>query len=166
MEKLKITLIILLCIIAIASCEKDDICIEGDTPLLTIDFYDATDTTKLKDVPTLVVQGVLDGSTYPVIANVSLSSIEIPLRTDATNTTFILSENLTPADTTAVNRDTITFNYETKELFVSRACGYIANYDGLQAGLSVADPTQWVKEIKIMTPLVTNDTITNVKILH
>ncbi|MEM9824872.1 MAG: hypothetical protein AAF985_27555, partial [Bacteroidota bacterium] len=32
-------------IIHFSSCEKDDICVEGDTPLLVIGFYDITDTT-------------------------------------------------------------------------------------------------------------------------
>ena len=133
---------------------------------MSIEFYDAEDTTALKDVPTLVVQGLLEGSVYPIISNVSLSSIELPLRVDATTTTFIISENLTATDTTTINKDTISFNYETKELFVSRACGFIANYDNLQGSISATDTALWMKEIKIMTSLVENDTLVNVKILH
>ncbi len=166
MKKVNSVLSILLGIIFISSCEKDDICIDGDTPLLSIEFYDAEDTTALKDVPTLVVQGLLEGSVYPIISNVSLSSIELPLRVDATTTTFIISENLTATDTTTINKDTISFNYETKELFVSRACGFIANYDNLQGSISATDTALWMKEIKIMTSLVENDTLVNVKILH
>ncbi|WP_339706376.1 DUF6452 family protein [uncultured Kriegella sp.] len=166
MKKVNIVLSILLGIIFISSCEKDDICVDGATPLLSIEFYDVTDTTELKDVTTLVVQGILEDSVYPIITNVSLSAIELPLRVDATSTTFIISENLTPTDSTTVNKDTITFNYETKELFVSRACGFTANYDNLQGSINDTDADQWMEEIKIMTTLVENDTLVNVKILH
>lgn len=166
MKKVTIVLSIVLGIIFISSCEKDDICVDGATPLLSIEFYDLTDTTELKDVTTLVVQGVLEDSVYPIITNISLSAIELPLRVDATSTTFIISENLTATDTTTVNKDTITFNYETKELFTSRACGFTVNYDNLQGSINETDTDQWMKEIKIMTSLVENDTLVNVKILH
>ena len=48
MKKIHIGLLLLLGIIFISSCEKDDICVEGDTPLLVIEFYDAEDTSTLK----------------------------------------------------------------------------------------------------------------------
>ena len=43
-----IGLLLLFVFIAISACEKDDICVDGDTPLLIIRFYDAADSATLK----------------------------------------------------------------------------------------------------------------------
>src|SRR5680860_1887398 len=90
MSKLKIPFIILLGILAFSACEKDDICIDADTPRLVIQFYDVLDTTQSKDVQNLVVIGLDEMGLRDTIPNVALDSIILPLRTNATSTSFTL----------------------------------------------------------------------------
>ena len=80
MHKLRIGILIFFGIIGVASCEKDDICVEGDTPLLVIEFYDIADTTTLKNVPSLRVVGLGQAITVNTVADRSaLNKISIPL---------------------------------------------------------------------------------------
>ena len=91
MYKQKIAFIVFLGILAFSSCEKDDICVDGNTPLLVIRFYDNADTTLVKSVPNMVVRGIIEqDSLLPIIANVSGDSIAIPLRSDAGTTRFLI----------------------------------------------------------------------------
>ena len=57
MKRLFPILLILTVIVQFSSCEKDDICVEGDTPLLVIGFYDVTDTT-FKSVSNLRIRAL------------------------------------------------------------------------------------------------------------
>lgn len=162
MRKPKVPLIILFCILAFSACEKDDICIDADTPLLIVRFYDVMDTTLVKDVQNLVVMGVDESGLRDTIPNVALDSIVIPLRTNNTTTTFTLSRQTGITD---VNVDTLRFTYESKEIFASRACGYIVNYDSLQA-TAQQDDSLWIQRITIDTTLITNSASAHVKIFH
>lgn len=162
--------LLLICILGcfFSACEKDDICVDGNTPLLVIQFFDIENREETKDVPTLVVRGD-DGTTteFPVIANVSGNTIELPLRPNLSSTEFLLSQNATPDDDTAVNIDSVSFSYDTTEKFVSRACGFIANYNSLTATLTAeAADGNWIKEIEIILPEIENATETHVKIYH
>lgn len=153
-------------LLSLAACEKDDICVDGDTPLLRIDFYDVDNPTTLKNVASLQVEGLLNGNEpQGVITNISLSAIGLPLRIGTTETTFILSRNLTPNETTTINIDTITFRYGVKEVFISRACGFVANYDNLETDLA-PDTDNWIKGIEIVDTLVVNSLSAHVKIFH
>ncbi len=160
-----LVLVLFIGILGISACEKDDICVDADTPLLVIRFYDKDDTTLVKEVPSLVVKGLDGTEEQAVISNAALDSIAIPLRIGQGSTSFTLSQNPDADDETMLNVDTVTFDYETKELFVSRACGYIANYDAL-TGTFAADAVPWISEIRIVTPLIENSSSAHVKILH
>ncbi len=165
MKVIKITALILLSLLIFFSCEKDDICVDGDTPLLVIRFYDKDNPEEVKPVTTLVVRGLNGTDTLGIITNISSDSIAIPLRPNMDSTVFTLSENLTPTDESSVNVDTITFSYETQEVFVSRACGFIANYDTL-LGDNTDEVDPWITDIQIINPLVENSNSAHVKILH
>lgn len=162
MNKLRIPLIILLGILAFSACEKDDICIDADTPLLVIRFYDAMDTTQFKDVQNLVVIGHDATGARDTIANAALDSIALPLRVNETSTTFTLSQQTSIVD---INIDTLTLSYDLKEVFASRACGYIVNYENLQATV-IQDDSVWIQRIAIDTTLITNSASAHVKIFH
>ncbi|MGB5368940.1 MAG: DUF6452 family protein [Flavobacteriaceae bacterium] len=166
MYKQKIAFIVFLGILAFSSCEKDDICVDGNTPLLIIRFYDSADTTLVKSVPNMVVRGIIgQDSLLPIIPNASGDSIAIPLRSDAGTTRFLISQNPTPSDTTQVKADTLTFNYGTQSLFVSRACGFIANYAELGVELD-AENEPWIQAINIVNPSIENSSSAHVKIFH
>jgi len=163
MKNFKIGFIVsLTLILSFSACEKDDICIDADTPRLVIRFYDVTDTTEFKDVQNLVVRGLLPSGPKDTIPNAALDSIVIPLRTDANETSFALTRQLSIDD---VNIDTLTISYEVKEVFKSRGCGFIVNYDALQATVKT-DDSVWIQETRITTPLVENTASAHVKILH
>ena len=163
MNKLKIAFIILLGIIFFSACEKDDICVDGDTPLLVIRFYDVNDSTEFKDVSSLEVRGLISPDTLDIISNVASDSIMIPLRVDASNTSFVFSQQLTTDD--PVNIDVLTFSHETKEVFISRACGFIANYENLTPSLDT-DTDNWIKNIEVISSTVENSESAHVKIYH
>jgi hypothetical protein len=165
MKKTTVVLIFLLGIISFSSCEKDDICVDGDTPLLIVRFYDSQDITQTKEVTGLQVNGLIIGTdTLEILANASLDSIAIPLRVTETNTSFLISQKLGEDDPT--NFDVLTFSYEVKEEFVSRACGFVANYEALEGSVTSEGDAPWINEIQIITPLVENSTEAHVKIFH
>ncbi|QCX00552.1 hypothetical protein FGM00_10670 [Aggregatimonas sangjinii] len=170
MKLLKTALLLLLLCLVFHTCEKDDICVDGDTPQLVIGFYDFEDREVLKEVPTLIIRGD-DGSdteleTISFVANDS-NTVSLPLRPTMAATVFILSQNPTPNDTTTVNTDTISLTYETTDKFVSRACGFVANYDNVEASFTTeADDGNWIKDIEVIVPLIENSNETHVKIYH
>ena len=167
MEKIRILLLVLIVIISFIACEKDDICVDGDTPLLIIQFYDIENPSELKAVPSLRVIGLGQSSTVNTIADrTSLDSIVLPLRINEANTGFILiSDSADEDDLETGNNDTLTFDYSTLEVFISRACGYIANYDDL-GELLTPDSENWIQNIEIVSPLIQQQDSAHVKIFH
>ena len=168
MRRLYFGILLFWAIIWASSCEKDDICVEGDTPLLVIEFYDATDTSTLKEVKTLRVVGVGQSVTVGTFTDrSSLSSITIPLKTDEDSASFIMINESASDDNGSEtgNLDTINFSYSRIEDFLSRGCGFIVNYDELEANVT-ADTDNWIQDIEITQSLVTNSDSTHVKIFH
>lgn len=187
-----ITILATLAVILFFSCEKDDICAEGTitTPLLVIEFFDATNTSGqevLKNVTNLWVEAVdpnteviqIDGQDVTVIVDPiqslpqTVNTVSIPLRTQegSTEYRFISNYELDVNDNQLGNEDIITFNYETQEIFLSRACGYYTNYTlNVSNGATVtADTDNWISPtsgILISEINVQNETITHVKIYH
>lgn len=149
------------------SCEKDDICVDGDTPLLIIRFYDATDTLVLKAAPALRIIGLENGDPVDTFTDrASLDSVAIPLRINEPATSFKIILNSEGVDDVETgNIDTLLFNYETQEVFISRACGFVANYDNLSELLS-ADSDNWIQNIEIANPSINSQDSAHVKIFH
>ncbi len=151
----------------ISGCEKDDICVDGDTPLLVVRFFDSTDPETPKAVESLRVIGFDNGNPVPTFADRStLDSIALPLRTDVPETTFILirdSEDAEGVDTG--NPDTLRIAYETRDVFISRACGFVANYENLDAQLETG-PENWIQSIGVDTSSVQTQDSRHVSIYH
>jgi hypothetical protein len=167
MEKIRILLLVLIVIISFTACEKDDICVDGNTPLLIIRFYDNENPGELKAVPSLRVVGLGQSSTVNTFSDrTSLDSIALPLRINEANTGFILiSDSADEDELETGNNDTLTFDYSTLEVFISRACGYIANYDDL-GELLTSDSENWIQNIEIVSPLIQQQDSAHVKIFH
>ena len=160
-----------LCILILASitgsCEKDDICVEGDTPLLILRFYDVTDTTAVKSVTNLRIIGIGNGDPVNTFADRSATdSVAIPLQINQGSTSFQLIRNSAGDEGAETgNIDTLSFSYVTEEVFKSRACGFVANYNNLRDSL-IADTENWIQDIRIASPSVNSQFEAHVKIYH
>lgn len=168
MGKLKLGILIFTCLIVAASCEKDDICVEGDTPLLVIEFYNIADTAALKNVSSLRVIGEGQNLTVNTVSDrANTNKITIPLKTNEDSTSFICISNSASDENGAEtgNIDTLTFNYTRIDEFKSRGCGFVVNYDSLKASVTTGTEN-WIQEIEIVQSQVINSDSTHVKIFH
>lgn len=168
MNRIKIAFLIFMGIIAFSSCEKDDICVDGDTPLLVIRFYNIAANSQTKAPNKLRVVGT--GLTMPVPTftdRSSIDSIALPLRPGEPNTSFSFilhsEDDDNGVETGIIN--TLSFSYTTKEVYISRACGFVANYDDIETNLT-ADGDLWIKDIEVISPTVENSFTAHVKIFH
>lgn len=176
MKKIIPIILIVSVLFNISSCEKDDICIDGDTPLLVIGFYDIEDTTAFKRVQSIRVRNM---DTDAVISNDSYEgafgdrsniadSLLVPLRGNANTTMYqIISNSADDSETNQEtgNIDTLTISYELGEAFISRACGFVANYNNIS--VTVPESAEnWIQEIKVVQPNVINTDSIHVKIYH
>ncbi|MDX1314463.1 MAG: DUF6452 family protein [Eudoraea sp.] len=167
MKKKLFLFIIVLGALLISACEKDDICVDGDTPLLILRFYDAQDTENFKSVTTLRIIG--DGQANPVNTfsdRSTTDSVAIPLRADQSSTQFLLILNSADEnDLETGNIDTLSFSYNVEEVFVSRACGFVANFNDLEPQLT-AGTENWIQAVEVIDTTVTNQFSAHVKIFH
>ncbi len=166
-EKIRACLLIICGLLVINGCEKDDICVEGDTALLIIRFYDAENPDQTKTVTSLRVLGQDQENPVDTFTDRStLDSIAIPLRVNQADTEFLLiSDSADEDDLETGNIDTLRFTYSTQEEFVSRACGFVANYSDLQENLS-ADADNWIQNIEIISTTVKSQQSAHVQIFH
>jgi hypothetical protein len=172
MKKILPILLVAFSLIYVSSCEKDDICVDGDTPLLVIGFYDATDTTMFKSVPLIRIKGIDNDSILTTDSfndrSNSPDSLLIPLRIDGISTTYEVITDSADDETTMEetgNRDTLSFNYTVSEQFISRACGFVANYNTLTIGLTT-DDSNWIQNITVVEDTIENSNNIHVKIFH
>ncbi|GMN11793.1 DUF6452 family protein [Croceitalea sp. MTPC9] len=175
MKRIPIVLLILVLIINFSSCEKDDICIDGDTPLLIVGFYDASseDTTVFKSVPNLRIKAIDNNSIFSsdIFSDRSTvaDSVLIPLRIDGVSTSYEFIINSVDDATTMEetgNIDTLGFSYTLGEEFISRACGFVANYNELDTIRTISNE-DWIRRVSIVEKNITNNSTTiNVKIFH
>ncbi len=130
-----------------ASCERDDICPESTptTPSLIIDVFDINNQENKKNVFGLLITGVGSNDVLPGYAIVSSDKLILPLKTDATSTQFKLHANYTNENNViGGNEDIITINYNTEQVYVSRACGYKTIYKNVTLTIE-PDSDNWIK---------------------
>ncbi|MBC2840801.1 hypothetical protein H7F20_15765 [Robiginitalea sp. SC105] len=158
----------MLLIACLSGCEKDDICVDGDTPLLIINFYNSEDPSAAKNVTRLRVIGLGNGDAVGTFSDRSnLDSIGLPLRSDQPSTGFVMIRN-SQDDSEGIetgNRDTLYFDYALSDAFISRACGFVTNYVELQARLQ-ADASPWIDSVRVVTSSVQSIQTTHVAIYH
>ena len=175
MKRLLPVLLVFVFFLQISSCEKDDICVEGDTPLMVVGFYDVADTT-FKSVPNLRIRAIDIDSVLGLENAVefgfsdrsnSPDSILLPLRANASFTQFELISGSADGDdgNEQGSIDTLQFNYNVAETFVSRACGFVANYNELDTLRTVYED-DWIKGILILDSTITQSNTIHVQIFH
>jgi|APHig6443718053_1056840.scaffolds.fasta_scaffold26288_3 hypothetical protein len=166
MKKIVFITLSLLLAVSFWNCEKDDICADGNanTPFVVIEFYDALNTTTLKNVTNL---GVGEPTFDTRFSFTGISKIEVPLRTNSTTTTLNFIENGgDTTDTSDDNPDAITFNYATSNVYISRACGYktIFQLDPTTPIVLSPDSANWIQNIVVSQPNIENENEVHVKI--
>lgn len=151
----------------VGGCEKDDICVDGDTPLLVIRFFDFAQPDTPKAVTRLRVLGLENGNPVPTFTDRSnLDSISLPLRPGETETSFILIRDSQDEDGVETgNPDTLRLTYLTSEVFVSRACGFIANYEDLDGQVENGSEN-WIQNLEVDTTSVQTQDSRHVSIYH
>jgi len=171
---MRLFIIILFVIIwglSFSACEKDDICVDDDTAQLIIRFYDAANPTEFKVVPGLRVIGLGNGNPVDTFSDrvSTLDSVAIPLKTNesATQFSFILNSADDTNGTETGTIDQLEFSYDLQELFKSRACGFVVNYNNLTTDFTPATEN-WIQSIEIVKPLITleEEVTAHVKIFH
>ncbi len=168
MKRFRLDIILFFFILVSVSCEKDDICVEGNTPLMVIEFFDIDNRETPKNVTALRVVGEGQTVTVNTVADrTNLNTITIPLKTVEDSTSFLLISNSASNDDDIEigNIDTVTFNYARLEDFKSRACGFIVTYENLD-GVLQTDTDNWIQEIEIIRSEIINSDSTHVKIFH
>ncbi len=168
MKRLCPILLLLTVIVHFSSCEKDDICVEGDTPLLVIGFFNVEDPTASKDVLRLrIVETELNSTLGTFTDRGNLDSIGLPLRIANTSTTFAMIKDSQDDDdgNEAGRIDTLTFNYTVNERFVSKACGFVANFNELDTTRQVFS-SDWIKRIEIIDTIISDSNEIHVQIFH
>jgi len=149
-------LIIFLLILAISSCERDDICIDDVTPDFKISFFDIEEPTESKSISRLTIT-LLDAD----IATLSLSgdSIQLPIRNDIDTTKYSLTNQV---NDTVILTDTITLIYTREDVFVGRSCGFKTIFNEVQ----YENTNNWIQNFEIVTENIKDENATHVKISH
>ena len=149
------------------SCQRDDLCAASTpvTPQLILRFFDIDNPGDFKTVNSLRVFG--ENMETIIIDRSTTDSIAIPLRSFEDMTTFFMIIDSASDDMgmETGNLDTLRFNYETQEIFISRACGFIANFDNLSDDLE-ADTDNWIQAISVTSTTIENENQAHVQIFH
>ena len=136
------------------SCEKDDICIEENTPGLIIRFYDNDDHEKVRELTKTNIWAVGKDSLSDY-SNESLDSIVVPLNLSENFTKYVIENNTI--------KDTIEFKYSRNDIYISRSCGYKTIFENLTIGNNTL---LWIKDTEILNATIENETTTHINIYH
>ena len=147
----KYLVLIALAIIAILSCEKDDICLEGTTPNLIISFYNKDTLSDKKEVTKMDVWAEGKDSIY---TEVTKDSIFLPLDLNNNITTYNIRTN----DIV----DQITVKYTRNEIYVSRSCGYKFDFEDVETSSTF----NWIDNIILIDTIINHEETAHIHITH
>ncbi|MFA9190779.1 DUF6452 family protein [Flavobacterium sp. FZUC8N2.13] len=175
----KTILLLLIFCFSFSSCEKDDICDANTvtTPRLVITFYDFNNSSVEKNVTNLTIigEGMEEAVMFSGRTLINGSTVSIPLKVDAKTTTFRFILNFGSTNVAALpNEDIIQFNYETQNIFVSRACGFKTNYTLNPDSSNTAPPfvhtdgatadLKWMQYVAVKNSIIANENETHLEI--
>ena len=171
----KIISLLLVFTFGLSSCEKDDICDANTptTPRLVISFYKELEPTVQQNVKDLRVTG--EGQSESIIFNknatgdsrfvTNANTVSIPLRTDKTTTTYTFEYNSMSTTPANRNKDLITIDYTTQNVYVSRACGFKTTFTLLPVNpikqTDSGNDLLWMKKIFVKTPNIETENETH-----
>ena len=145
------------------SCEPDDICLTTipDTPKLIIGFFDESTGLK-KEVLDLKVQG---NNSEEIYLFQTTDSISLPLKNLEKITSYALVKNFNENINDLGNRDHLLVSYQYNHIYISRACGYMSNYDINQVVVE-NDNSNWIIKSEIINSQVKDEKTIHVKVFH
>ena len=156
-------ILIVVTLLSISSCERDDICIDDTTPNFILRFFDTEDPTEFKTVNQLSVKSIASVIAGDSLVFTSQDSITIPVNVTENNIQYVVTINSN--DIATLNRDTITLNYVPQEVFVGRACGFKSIFNNVTYDVTV-DSDNWIKSFEIVTDNIEDETQAHIKIFH
>ncbi len=168
MKRLKIFTFLIPLIVILFACEKDEICVDENTPRLIIRFYDAEETDELKPVRQLAVR--VDGVDEFYLSDhisIATDSVVIPIRVEQDITRIELVLDGADLDIENDNSDFINLDYTREDMFVSRSCGYKTLFYDVNENFEL-DTDNWIKNIlTVETPQnITDEYEAHLKIYH
>ncbi len=161
---LKRSLLSLVLVLLLLSCERDDICDLGTpgTPRLIVRLYDANNPTERKSA-----QGYLQEINSDLQhSSISGDSIAFPLKlsTSATRYAFVIENS---AVGTGTLNDTLQFNYHSRtDRYTRRACGIIAEYVLDQNPITPINTPSWFVRAEILIDTLRNEEQAHLAIYH
>ncbi len=132
-----------------------------DTPKLILGFYDLN-SGNLKEVNNLKIQGKNSDEIY---LYQTIDSIGIPLKNLEQLTIYSLTKDYNESSTSSGNSDQLYVNYNYNYSYISRACGFITNYD-LENLIIEKDKSNWILNTEIIKTNISNEENIHVKIFH
>lgn len=160
----------------LVACENDDICAETTptTPQLVITFKDANNINESKAVESLAVYAIENNELILIetINGINTDSIAIPLRNDIGISNFKFYKNHSQVDGVIEGDENhIYIDYNTVQIFISRACGFINNY--IDLSVLNYDPNifgtpagNWISGYEVINPILENENQEHVNIFH
>lgn len=154
---------IILYLLLILSCEKDDICLEGtpSTSRIIVLFLDNENPEDKKAVDKLLISGLIKKDTFKLFSGDSLA---IPLRNNRDFTQLRFSLN---TSSQTILFDSIQINHKQFDTYINRACGFKSTF-------ILKDPfhyrlTQgigWIKQIKKIRDTISDEESSHLAIYH
>lgn len=149
------------------SCERDDICAEATetTPKLLIEFFDVNNPGNPRNVRNLTTREIEKDAKDSLLFN-STSTIAIPLKTDAIETSYVF--NLNALAESGGLTDTLNFSYATNELYLNRACGFKVNFTDFRVELENQENNteSWIRDIQVQENNIENELETHLYIFY
>ncbi|HLS31472.1 MAG TPA: DUF6452 family protein [Flavobacteriaceae bacterium] len=153
---MKKVLFLIVIILALASCQHNDICTENQptTPKLVIKFYNYNNPNQLKPVEEFNAREV-NSENYYYENNRNDTLIKIPLRTNHQSTVyeFIINKDSMDIQQSA----SIEFIYTPEEIYINRPCGFRAVFENFDVQVLDNNPDTWIKAIEIPHENTIND---------
>ena len=128
---------------------------------MILGFYDLN-SGNLKEVNNLKIQGKNSDEIY---LYQTIDSIGIPLKNLEQLTIYSLTKDYNESSTSSGNSDQLYVNYNYNYTYISRACGFITNYD-LENLIIEKDTSNWILNTEIIKTNISNEENIHVKIFH
>ncbi len=144
--------LILISLILILSCEKDDICIEGseNTKRITIGFLN--NETKSPIGINLINVKSIDNDSI-IHEQFSEDILNLPLKANSNKAQFLLDNE--------VSIDTLTIYHQSIHQYLNRSCGFKANFI-INSQTEITKQTGWIREISVIKDSIFNEEETNI----